>query len=76
MFCVRLWTCGSRERGRGEGKPSPGSVPTRLDPTRGSTDFVRISGFPGKLQVAPVASLLSLVDPLAAHFRLVGTLGC
>ena len=39
MFCVRLWTGGSRERGRGEGKPSPGHVPTRLDPTRGSTDI-------------------------------------
>ena len=38
--------------------------------------FVGISGFPGKLQVAPVASLLSLVDPLAAYFPLVGTLGC
>ena len=38
--------------------------------------FVRISSFPGKLQVAPVASLLSLVGPLAAYFPLVGTLGC
>ena len=40
MFCVRLWTCGSRERGRGEGKPSPGHGLTRLDPTRGSTDLI------------------------------------
>ena len=38
--------------------------------------FVGISSFPGKLQVAPVPSLLSLVGPLAAYFPLVGTLGC
>ena len=38
--------------------------------------FVGISTFPGKLQVAPVASLLSLVGPLAAYFPLVATLGC
>ena len=38
--------------------------------------FVWISSFPGKLQVAPVPSLLSLVGPLAAYFSLVGTLGC
>ena len=38
--------------------------------------FVGISSFPGKLQVAPVPSLLSLVVPLAAYFPLVGNLGC
>ena len=38
--------------------------------------FQGISSFPGKLQVAPVASLLSLVGPLAAYFPLVATLGC
>ena len=38
--------------------------------------FVGISSFPGKLQVAPVPSLLSLVVPLAAYFPLVVTLGC
>ena len=37
--------------------------------------FIGISSFPGKLQVAPAASLLSLLSPLAAYFPLVGTLG-
>ena len=37
--------------------------------------FIGISSFPEKMWVAPVASLLSLVRPLAAHFPLVGTLG-
>ena len=38
--------------------------------------FCKHFQFPGKLQVAPVASLLSLVGPLAAYSPLVGTLGC
>ena len=40
------------------------------------TCFIGLFTFPEKLQVDPVASLLSLVGPLAAYFYLVATLRC
>ena len=38
--------------------------------------LIQLFSFPGKLQVVPVPTLLSLVVLLAAYFPLVGTLGC